>query len=99
MDALAYQAGSRVVDPRFHGFEENATQVRPGGNSAKIPRWMLSAVWLETPENQQSVIIDDSIQLPFKLEGLISDSELDGLDIAALTRWAEKVDPTGTADS
>lgn len=97
LDAISYQAGTRVVDPRFHGFEDNAVHKRPGGASAKFPEYMLDKKWLEKEDNRRSVIIDDEIKLPFDLVGLVNDNELDGVDLAALRSWAEAVDPVGTA--
>lgn len=82
LDKIGYQT-TKAVNPRFHGFKENANSARPG--KKKVFRSMVADTW----------ICDNTLPLfntepPFDLGILeIADGELESKDLAALADTEE----------
>ena len=84
LDKIAYDGGeTKAVHARFHGFKENATNIRPKG---RVPKVMVNKHWMMKMENEQMVV--NSAPLSFEWDSLvIEDAELDDEDAAALADW------------
>lgn len=81
LDKIGFK-GTKSVNPRFHGFKENANDGRPGGKS-RVMLCMVDGSWLE----RNTIVLKDGVPA-FNFEALsVDDSELEPEDLGALVDW------------